>query len=379
MRSSRRRRRVMGASVGLALALAGLLAGPPAGAVPRGDPLRARQWGLLKIQAPQAWRRATGKGVLIAVIDNGVDATHEDLRGKVVHYTRPSFGCDDYCTASHGTAVAGIAAAWAGNGKGIAGVAPDARILDLPVGLKVYIGGVGGDSQLKGHARAIRFAVDHGARVINMSFGMMTGYDHNPVSSGAKAVDAAIEYAWQKGAVLVASAGNMALPACDFPASNPRVLCVGAVGPDDGKLWYSQFGVEIDVMAPSAPWVEAVCKPPADLGGYDPRRGLFDIPTWSCQPTWPCDLEVTENIWTTAASGRDQNMCEDLAGYTLFGGTSAAAPFVSGVAALLSSMGLTNAQIVARIERTADDLGAPGYDPVYGWGRVNALRAVRGR
>jgi subtilisin family serine protease len=126
------------------------------------------------------------------------------------------------------------------------------------------------------------------------------------------------------GALVIASAGNSSTPICGFPAANPAVLCVGASDGLDGIADFSNYGVRLDVVAPGV------------------------------------------GLWTTERAGL----------YTSFNGTSAAAPVVSGVAALLMSMGATNIQAAQIIRLTAKDLGLPGYDITYGFGRVDAKAAV---
>lgn len=336
------------------LALAGsLLAVAPAPAA--SDPLRPKQWGLANVHAPEAWAVSRGRGVLVAVVDSGVDYRHEDLRGRVVVARGSNFTCaaaaprscrnDPADDAGHGTHVAGIIAATANNGKGIAGVAPQARILAV----KVLDRNAEGASE--NVAAGVRFAADRGARVINLSLAQL------PLN-GSPLVEDAIAYAWRKGAVIVAAAGNEGVPVCDAPAASARTICVGAVDRNDTKTFYSNFGTGVGVVAP---------------GGSDlPFAGLsdgFEVGIGGC--------DSDADIWSLYPASLDTDCAP--AGYQTLAGTSMAAPFVSGVAALLAARGLSNAQIVDRIAATADDLGAPGDDPVYGAGRVNALRAVRGR
>jgi subtilisin family serine protease len=128
--------RLVAVAVGCVLSLSAALAPTAAGGTAKGDPLLAKQWGLSQIHAPEAWRVATGRGVVVAVLDGGVQAAHPDLRGKVlpgvdlVHHARNAWLDVD----GHGTGVAGIIAAARGNGQGIVGVAPDARILPVKYG-----------------------------------------------------------------------------------------------------------------------------------------------------------------------------------------------------------------------------------------------------
>lgn len=331
-----------------ALSLSLGLAPTASGGPPKGDPLQVKQWGLAQVKAPQAWRVATGKGVIVAVIDTGVDGTHPDLRGKVlpgldlVHHTKNAWADMD----GHGTRVAGVIAATRGNGLGIVGVAPAARILPIKVG----------DVQPDGNLfpQAVRWAVDHGASVINMSLGTLPGLDVvQPLLDGD--VQQAFDYAWAKGAVIVVGAGNNSEPICSSPASLRRVLCVGAVTKRQLKPAFSSFDATMTHDYLVAP------------GGSDSPIA-FDLPSVAG------GVGNDEHIWTTAVPGTGTVVNQEY--WAQVAGTSYASPYVAGVAALLVQRGMTNAQVVARILATATDLGLPGRDPIYGYGEVNAARAV---
>lgn len=312
----------------------------------KGDPLLPRQWGMEQVQAQQAWKVATGKGVVVAVVDGGVDATNPDLRGKVlpgkdlVHGTNNAWTDVD----GHGTAVAGIIAGTRDNGVGIAGVAPDARILPVK------------DGEYQPNAsltpKGVVWAADRGAKVILISTETLAGIDAvSPVLLDDE-IRRAIEHAWAKGAVVVVAAGNNSEPICSSPASLPRVVCVGAVDRRALKPAFSSFDAAVNTDYLVAP------------GGSDLPIG-FDNPT---------GVGNDENIWTTTVVGVGTTPTQER--WTQVRGTSFAAPFVAGVAALLVQKGLTNTQIVERLISTATDLGVPGRDPVYGYGEVNAARAV---
>lgn len=333
-------RRLLGPVWVGALSLCLSLAPTAIGGTAKGDPLLVKQWGLSQIHAPQAWRVATGKGVVVAVIDLGVDGTHPDLRGKVlpgldlVHRTNNAWGDVD----SHGTGVAGVIAARRGNGQGIVGVAPDARILPVKYG----------EYQPNGTltATAVRWAADRGAKVIVISEETLAGIDAVQPALDSEA-QKAIEYAWAKGAVIVVAAGNNYEPICSSPASLRRVLCVGAVDKRQLKPAFSSFDAAM-------------------------RSDYLVAPGGSDNPMATEGFE--EHIWTTAVPGTGTIVNDQY--WIQMAGTSFASPFVAGVAALLVQRGLTNAQIVARILATTTDLGPPGRDPVYGYGEVNAARAL---
>jgi thermitase len=318
-------------------------AGGPAGLT---DPIAKAQWGLTQIRAPQAWARgARGDGAVIAVLDSGVDLSHPDLQGKLLD------GIDlvttgDMCPGpqdenGHGTHTSGIAAAVTGNGIGGAGTAPDAKILP------VRVLDADGSEPAEGVAlEGIRWAADHGADVINMSLGGLPVVSRTDGTSVDTA--AAVDYAWSKGAVVVASAGNEGFPLCDDPAAAQRAVCVGATDSRGAPSAYSNF--------PQSPDGNVGVRAPGGEGS-------------------PIFCEYSGDIWSTVWPG-DQvdSTCGDVKGYETFAGTSMAAPFVSGVAALLAGRGLTNAQIVECLRTTSDNKGA--YDPVYGYGVVDADAAT---
>ena len=339
----------------LALAVALALAVTPAHAAPsRPDPYRERQWGLDAIDATLALRRSTGRGVVIAIVDTGVDLAHPDLKARLVRghdVTAPGAPPVDH--HGHGTLVAGVAAATAGNGIGIAGVAPDARIMP------VKVLGPDGRGTIGDLARGIVWAADHGADVINLSLGLSTGIAPPDLPSQAPVdpldpVRRAIEHAWRKGAVVVGAAGNKSVPTCTSPATETYVVCVGSVDRRGLRSYYSQGdGVEQHdgyLVAPGG----------SSAGYFDGfGYGIGD-----------------EDVLSTVARGSDHDFGTPEPGYSYAAGTSMAAPFVSGVAALLAAQGLSNARIVERLLATATDLGAPGRDGVFGYGRVDAARAV---
>ena len=181
------------------------------------DPRAPEQWGLQTIGAPAAWARATGAGRTIAVVDTGIDLAHEDLSDRVVAHVS-CIGADDdpsQCGGSgqddhgHGSHVAGIAAAATGNGVGVAGTAPGAALMAVKVLQPDATGGATGDL---GDVRAgIRWAVGHGADVINLSLGENVAF-RNLLGSGLEGV---VAEAWAQGVIVVIAAGNLPLL---FPA-----------------------------------------------------------------------------------------------------------------------------------------------------------------
>ena len=287
------------------------------------DPGRSQQWGLTKIHADQAWTKTKGAGITIAIVDTGIDLTHPDLKAHIgSHYDCTSGSCVGGATAGdddngHGSHVAGIAAAVTNNGVGIAGVAPSAKLM------AVKVLDSEGNGRCSDIVTGIRFASDHGARVINLSLGPGTQLlDLIFGNSCLRDLQTAADYAHGRGDVVVIAAGNDSIKAA---YSDSSLEVVGATGPNDEVASYSNTGA--DVYAPGG-----------DAGG-------------NCQNSSNCILSTWMN-----------------GGYAVDQGTSMAAPHVSGLAALLLSEGYSNTQAVARINSTADSVN--GID------RINAMRAV---
>lgn len=209
---------------------------------PPNDPLFNRQWGLEKINALAGWKETTGsEEIIIAVLDTGIDHAHPDLEGKVIggcDFTRGGFGepglpGDD---SGHGTHVAGIAAAVTGNEVGIAGVAPACRLLAVKV---LPASGSGNYANI---GSGVKWAVDNGAHVINMSLSG-TGY--------SRFLHEAIEYALEKNVPVVAAAGNRhKYYDNSYPAAYPGVIAVGAVKSDKTKARFSTEGGHLFLAAP---------------------------------------------------------------------------------------------------------------------------------
>ena len=293
------------------------------------DPLFSQQWALARVQAAAAWDITRGSpAITIAILDCGIfdEASrflapdglpgHPDLRGKVVARANfsDSLDTDDYC--NHGTHVAGIAAATVNNGLGVAGLGREARLLN---GKVLNDTGVGATSWL---INGLIWAADSGARVINLSLG---GPGPCPV-----ALQSAIDYAWSRGAVIVAAAGNggsdgIGDPQAESPANCQRVLGVAATDQSDSRASFSNYGLDVDLAAP----------------------------------------------------GKDILSTDYIGGYRTMSGTSMAAPLVSGLAALVwtTGWGTSNQAVVDRIKATADRIAGTGS--LWESGRINAWAAVQ--
>lgn len=293
-------------------------AAPPAQT--KTETIREQQWHLDALRVPEAHRISTGKGVIVAVVDTGVQADHPDLAGQVLDGTRVADPGDrgKVDEDNHGTGVAGLIAARGGGPNRALGIAPDAKILSVAT----PIGAFGGT----GVGEAIRWAVDHGASVINLS---LSG------RYAAPSVVEAVRYALQKDVVVVAAAGN--LDTGDTTIGSPaRILGVLAVSAVDreGRFWSGGVrGPQMGIAAPGT-----------------------DILTLS----------------NSADDGRP-------GGYLKVpGGTSAAAPIVAGAAALVRARfpDLSAANVINRLLVTATDAGPEGRDEEYGFGRLDLLKAL---
>ena len=297
------------------------------------DPHYTEQWGLPRIRAPEAWDLTTGDDLTIAVIDTGVDLDHPDLVGKL--WTNadeiPDNGLDDdgngYVDDSHGWDFVNDDAEpqddyW--HGTHVAGIAAadsdnGQGVAGVSWGARIMplkVLNASGDGNYADVASAIVYAADNGARILNLSLG---GEDYSAALADA------VGYARQSGCLLAAAAGNDS-GAVLYPAANDGVLAVVATTRWDRRWYGSNYGPEVDVAAPGA------------------------------------------DIYSTTLDDA----------YLSASGTSAATPHVSGLAALVWSVqpDLTSDEVARVITETVRDLGAPGWDQFYGWGRIDAYQAV---
>lgn len=285
-------------------------------------------WGLKEIRAEAAWDVTAGDPqVTIAIIDTGVDLAHPDLQPNIDtrgmrNFVEPGQPPDD--DFGHGTHVAGIAAAVGDNAQGSAGVAYRARIMPLRVL------GVDGTGDTWKTIAAIEHATARGAAVINLSLGS---------SDSSEAEAEAILRANEAGTVVVAAAGNEAIDGnyLEFPASYPGVISVAAVGPDLKRAPFSNYNSWVTLAAPG---VDVFSTIPSRMSKYDPPYGYLS-------------------------------------------GTSMAAPFVAGAAALIATQNpsWTPAQITERLKRMAKDLtptgdALAGYDVYFGAGLLDVGKAL---
>ena len=264
--------------------------------------------------------------VKIGVLDTGIRASHEDICGKVTlqknFYDNSSNAADDH---GHGTHVAGIAGACADNeGKGVAGVAyvPEAEFI---IG---KVCAADGTCAVSGIVAGIYWATDQGANVINMSFG---DFAQSQIEADA------LQYAASNNVLMFCAAGNEGVPGVLFPGADPNCVAVTATDYGDELASYSSFGPEAELSAPG---------------------GDFE------------DILFGTSMIVSSWAGWDDD-------YVLIAGTSMAAPHATGLGAMLYSLGVTDAtQIRNCLRISSDDLGSAGWDPFFGWGRINMYNAV---
>jgi len=277
------------------------------------DALFGNQWNMVKVQAPQAWEVTTGSSSInIAILDTGVDQDHPDLASKIISNVNFSGSNTTDDIHGHGTHVAGIAAASTNNGLGVAGLGYDTTIMNVKVLSDT------GSGTYSGLAAGIVWAADNGAEIINMSLGG---------SAPSSTLEDAVNYAWSKGVVVVAAAGNSGNDLAWYPAYYANSIAIAATGANDALASWSNYGDWVDVAAPGA------------------------------------------SIYSTVKGGS----------YWYMSGTSMAAPHVAGLAALVFTTvsdtdgdGKLNDEVRSRIEATCDDIGVSGI----GYGRINAAQAV---
>ncbi|WP_053848908.1 type VII secretion-associated serine protease mycosin [Streptomyces sp. NRRL B-24085] len=303
---------------------------PPTAA--HADGIRAKQWALDAMHTQQAWQTTKGAGVTVAVLDTGVENDHPDLVGNVLTgKDMIGFGATrgDRSWARHGTAMAGIIAGHGhgvGNGDGVMGIAPEAKILPVRVILEDGDPARAKARNTRGNALAegIRWAADHGADVINLSLGDDSASAHPEAGE-----DDAVQYALKKGAVVVASAGNGGEKGdhISYPAAYPGVIAATAV---------DKFGTRASFS--TRRWYATVAAPGDDVVIADPDHKYYE--------GW---------------------------------GTSAASAFVSGAAALVKAAHpeLTPAQIKRLLEDTARNAPAGGRDDSRGFGFVDPAAALK--
>ena len=312
-------------------------------------------WWLKRVDADDAWAYSRGTGVPVAVIDTGLDFNHPDIASNIWTNQAEALGLPgvdddgngfvddlhgwDYYNwdnnpwddNGHGTHVSGIIGAVADNAEGIAGIAPESKIIPI----KVL--NAGGSGYVTDVINAIRYAADLGAKVINLSLGVFKNYLSRSLQN---AFQSAVSYAKDKGSIVVAAAGNdNGKVENSYPAGIPDVIAVGATDANNKRAWFSNFGKLLDFTAPG--------------------------------------VDVLSLKAGGVSFGSSSVVDPD---YVRASGTSMASPVVAGVVALLRAIQplFSFDQILSRLRSTATDLGSQGFDSYYGYGLINALGAVTG-
>lgn len=287
------------------------------------DPLFGDQWGLANaddtdIDVNEAWAVSRGAAsTMVAVIDTGVAVAHPDLAGARLRtdidydFINSDNNADD--DNGHGTHVAGIVAASTDNGIGVAGICADCEILPVKV-LDAE-----GSGDVSAIAQGLRYAADQGADIANMSLGM------DPNCGCSETLANAINYAYERGMFMIAAAGNDGIDKIGYPASSSRVLAVGATTISGTRAYFSNYGTQLDIVAPGA------------------------------------------DIWSTYTTPE----------YDELSGTSMASPMVAGVAGLaLSVRGMSQPQLWWLLKNATDSATPGAFDNQLGYGRINAYSAV---
>jgi hypothetical protein len=304
------------------------------------------------IRAPEAWEITTGDpNIVVAMIDCGVDVNHPDLMNNLVA------GYDFYDNDSqvdpegsaHGTACAGLVAAQGNNGIGVTGVTWDCKLMPIRIARALTF------VSMADLATSFRWAAAHGADIFSDSY---TYYSSPQPIVQSAIVDVTVEGGIGRngrGCIFLTATANSSGP-MEYPEKYPQVISVSPTDHNDLRCTYSSHGPELDIVAPSAP----------------SDRGADRLATKGRGWIWTTDITGSPGFSSS------YNPYPDVLDYTLFTGSSAACPIAAGVAALILSIepSLTSDEVRHFLERSAKDLGDPGRDDYYGWGRVDARAAL---
>ncbi len=301
-----------------------------ASAIPNDPYYSPYQWHMTRIGMETVWDITSGSGsVIVAVIDTGVKQSLQDLAQTTfcAGYDFINMDNDPTDDEGHGSHVCGTIAQSTNNGIGVAGIAYSTTIMPVKV---LGADGTGSYDQI---ADGIYFAVDNGAKVLNLSLG---GYGSNST------LENAVNYAWNNGAIILCAAGNDNVSQLHYPSAYTNAVAVTATNYLDQKADYSNYGSYVDIAAPGGD------------GNDNNGDGYMD--------------GVLQN--TFGATGE---------GYYFYTGTSMATPHVAGVAASMFAVNpsITNAEVRNILETTADDIGAAGWDQYFGNGLLDGAEAVQ--
>ncbi|WP_013324323.1 S8 family peptidase [Gloeothece verrucosa] len=283
------------------------------------DPDYSKQWNFRSINVEKAWDETQGEGITVAVIDTGVSRVPDLEETEFVEgYDFVNDKNDATDDNGHGTHVAGTIAQSTNNNYGVAGIAYKAKIMPL----KVLSAGGGGT--VADIAEAIRFAADHGADVINMSLGG---------GGESELMEQAIDYAYSKGVVIIAAAGNSGDNASSYPARYPKVISVAALDAAGNKASYSNFGAGVDISAPGGDELAEILQET-----IDPQTGK--------------------------------------AAWVGLHGTSMASPHVAAVAALIKAEGISDPQEILEVLLQSSRKITEDPFNYYGAGQLDAAASV---
>ncbi len=288
------------------------------------DPDLKLQYGIKNINAENAWSVTRGdESIIVAVVDTGVDLNHPDLEANLVKgYTTVKGTTSANDDNGHGTHVSGVIGAIANNGIGVAGLSSKCKIMPIKV---LSAKGDGNDSDI---AEGIVWAIDHGAKVINLSLG----------GGGAgRTLENAILYAYNSNAIVIAAMGNNGANVKNYPAAYKNVVAVGASDAKNKIAPFSNYGEWISVTAPG-------------------------LKIHSTLPTYKVELSrynLTPN-------------------YGILSGTSMAVPYVSALAGLILSKNknLSRSEVRKRIEQNTNDIDKKGFDDSSGFGLIDASKSL---
>ena len=296
------------------------------------------QWHYPRINMEAAWDITMGSAsVTVAVCDQGWQFDHEDYAGvqtvspydAIEDDNDPSADIDN----SHGMHVAGTILAATNNNLGVAGIAPQCRLMPIRV-----LDDENGSGTADWIADGITWAGNHGADVLNLSFGIPVS---GPPSDPGPPISTAVYQTSGNGTIIFAATGNDGEPYVGYPAAYDVCIAVGSTGLDDAIAPYSNYGSALDIVAPGGNLLQ-------DLNNDGYTDGVLSTTRY-------------EGSWV----------------YTFFEGTSMASPHAAGIGALLLSNGLPSEQVRQALQETAVDLGSAGWDNTFGHGRIDAYAALQ--